>query len=95
MSNYLDSVFEEKGCRAVIGQIGQKKFDWLAKRVQSLDKKVDTGRIAMEAMDRLDPFFPVFDFESAVDYLYEYAVIGNDQKLLEWVKEEKEKIRGN
>lgn len=95
MPNYLDDKFEEKGCRAMIEQVGQKKFDWLAKRVEALDKKVDAGKIAMEAIDRLDFFFPVFDFEGAVEYLYEYALIGNDQKLIEWAKDQKEKIHGN
>ena len=93
MENYIEGmIFEASACKAMLDLVGRTEFNWVAGRVRALDDKVDGKGIDAEAINDLDGFFPIFDIGLALDYLYKYAVVGNDQELKEWVEKQK-KVR--
>ena len=96
MTNYVaEMIFEDSASEAMLALVGQEKFDWLAERVRAIDVRVNQSLIDPATMNHLDALFPIDDLENAFDYLYKYAMFGNDQELKAWVTKQKEKSHGN
>ena len=94
MGNYIEEmIFEDSASKEMLNLVSRTEFNWVARRVRALDDKVEGREIDSVVSNDLDVFFPVFDIDLALDYLYKYAVIGNDQELKKWVTKQKEKVR--
>lgn len=94
MANCIEEmIFEESASNELLELVGRKEFDWAAQRMRAIDNRINAGKIDGEAFDHLDTLFPIIDLELALDYLYKFAVIGNDQELKKWVTKQKERVR--